>query len=429
MSFADRLGAIGTSANWLRTWPRRYGFAVLTAVVATLLRYALNVAFGQFPPFVMFFPAVLLAAVLAGFGPGILATILSSASVALFFWPSLNMFGPGRARETVGLLLFSVIGAGVTGLATLYRRHDARLREFERVVENLEEMIVVVDRDYRYLIANRAFLSYRGMEKEDVIGRHASEILNPGVFDTTVKERLDDAFRGKLVQYEMSYDYPQRGERNLLIRYFPIAGPSGIDRVACRLQDVTDLKVADCSRRLFRGLLDHSNDGIEVIDPATLRLLDVNETTCQMLGYTRAELFSMSVYDIDRHADEHSVGAILEKLKKGGSVLKEAVHWRKDGSSFPVEVSVKLVSLDRDYIIAVSRDISERQRSEAALRESEDRYRDLVEHSEDLVCTHDLDGNLISANPAPARLLGYEVAELLKIPMRELIAQIGRAHV
>src|SRR5579863_1351692 len=60
--------------------------------------------------------------------------------------------------------------------------------------------------------------------------------------------------------------------------------------------------------------------------------------------------------------------------------------------------------------------------SSAELRESEDRYRDLVEHSEGLVCTHDLEGKLISVNPAPARRLGYEVGELLKIPMRELVA-------
>lgn len=53
---------------------------------------------------------------------------------------------------------------------------------------------------------------------------------------------------------------------------------------------------------------------------------------------------------------------------------------------------------------------------------SEDRYRDLVEHSQDLVCTHDLGGRLLSVNPASAHMLGYEVAELLKMPMRELIA-------
>gem|GEM_PF-5432149 len=52
----------------------------------------------------------------------------------------------------------------------------------------------------------------------------------------------------------------------------------------------------------------------------------------------------------------------------------------------------------------------------------EDLYRDLVEHSHDLLCTHDLEGRLLSVNPLPARLLGYEVEELLQIPMREFLA-------
>jgi PAS domain S-box-containing protein len=57
-----------------------------------------------------------------------------------------------------------------------------------------------------------------------------------------------------------------------------------------------------------------------------------------------------------------------------------------------------------------------------ALRENEDWYQDLVEHSHDLLCVHDLAGRLLSVNPAPARLLGYSVEEILQIPMRELIA-------
>ena len=72
--------------------------------------------------------------------------------------------------------------------------------------------------------------------------------------------------------------------------------------------------------------------------------------------------------------------------------------------------------------IGVFVDVTQRKRALDALRESEDRYRDLVEHSQDLVCTHDLEGRLLSSNPRPARILGYEVAELLAIPMRELIA-------
>jgi hypothetical protein len=60
-----------------------------------------------------------------------------------------------------------------------------------------EEMIAVVDRNYRYVIANHAFLSHRGMKKEELVGRRISEVLNSGVFESTVKEKLDECLRGK----------------------------------------------------------------------------------------------------------------------------------------------------------------------------------------------------------------------------------------
>src|SRR5690348_16413151 len=150
MSLADRLGAIGTSATRLRTWPRRYSLAVFVVAFATLVRYAMELHLGPFPPFLLFVPAIIVVAVLAGLGPGILATSLSTLSVAYFYLISFGVPGSARLAELIALLLFCAIGIITSGLANLYRRHDARLREFERVVENLEEMIVVLDRDYRY---------------------------------------------------------------------------------------------------------------------------------------------------------------------------------------------------------------------------------------------------------------------------------------
>jgi len=173
--------------------------------------------------------------------------------------------------------------------------------------------------------------------------------------------------------------------------------------------------------QLFRTLIDQSNDAVEVIDPETLRFLDINQKACHDLGYTREELLAMTVFDINPSVNESTRASVLEKVKASGFAVMEGVHRRKDGSTFPVETSLKCVRLDRNYIVAVSRDITERKRAEEAQRESEDRYRDLVDHSEDLLCTHDLDGNLLSVNPAPARILGYEPAEMLSIPMREMI--------
>ncbi len=122
---------------------------------------------------------------------------------------------------------------------------EEKLREYEKAVEGSEEMMAVVDREYRYLIANRKFLSQRNMTKEQVVGRLVPEVLNKGVFETVVKEKLDECFRGEVVRYEMRYTYPVLGERCLLISNFPIEGSDGVDRVACILQDITERKRAE----------------------------------------------------------------------------------------------------------------------------------------------------------------------------------------
>jgi PAS domain S-box-containing protein len=86
---------------------------------------------------------------------------------------------------------------------------------------------------------------------------------------------------------------------------------------------------------------------------------------------------------------------------------------------------VESVSHEREVAeenTALQQEIRNRQAIERQLRASEDRYRDLVEHSEDLVCTHDLDGRILSCNPAPARILGYSVDELLSMSIRDLLA-------
>jgi PAS domain S-box-containing protein len=122
---------------------------------------------------------------------------------------------------------------------------EEKLREYEKAIESSGEMIAVVDREYRYLIANRKFLSQRNMTKEQVVGHLVPEVLNKGVFEAIVKEKLDECFRGRVVRYEMRYTYPALGERDLLISNFPIEGPGGVDRVACILQDITERRRAE----------------------------------------------------------------------------------------------------------------------------------------------------------------------------------------
>ncbi|MGC1450705.1 MAG: PAS domain S-box protein [Candidatus Sulfotelmatobacter sp.] len=134
---------------------------------------------------------------------------------------------------------------GMVADVTERKQAEERLREYEKAVEGSEEMIAVVDREYRYLIANRKFLNLRNMTREQVVGHLADEVLNKGVFEASVKEKLDECFQGRVVRYEMKYTYPELGERDVFVSYFPIEGATGIDRVACILQDITDRKRAE----------------------------------------------------------------------------------------------------------------------------------------------------------------------------------------
>jgi PAS domain S-box-containing protein len=109
----------------------------------------------------------------------------------------------------------------------------------------LGDRIMVVDREYRYVLANAAFLNYRGFEKEQVIGHTVAEIVGKETFEADIKEQFDECFQGKVVRYEVKYSYPELGARNISASYFPIRGPLGIDRIACVLRDITERKAAE----------------------------------------------------------------------------------------------------------------------------------------------------------------------------------------
>jgi PAS domain S-box-containing protein len=173
-------------------------------------------------------------------------------------------------------------------------------------------------------------------------------------------------------------------------------------------QDITERKRAEAALRLFRMLIDQSNDAIEVIEPETRRFVDINGKACLELGYSREELLWLGIFDIDPSADESMVARVAGELQESGSAIFETIHSRKDGSIFPVEVSVKQVQFDRLYWVAVARNITERKRSEEALKKSEEKFSKVFRLSPmAITLTSVKDHRYLDVNEAFERITGW----------------------
>ena len=169
------------------------------------------------------------------------------------------------------------------------KRAMEKLREYEKVVEGSQDLICVVDRSYRYLLVNDTFAKYWGMSKEHIVGRSCVEILGMDVFEQTVKKNLDRCLEGEALQYETKFIYPELGERDLLISYFPIEGAEGVKGVASIIRDITERRKSkealQESEEKFRLLFEKSVDPVVLMDGDTF--VDCNEAALRLMGCSR----------------------------------------------------------------------------------------------------------------------------------------------
>lgn len=181
------------------------------------------------------------------------------------------------------------------------------------------------------------------------------------------------------------------------------------------------------SEERFRQMADNIQEIFWMLDPKTQEVLYVNnafELICESpLSLIRANPTS---YRELLHADDRSkVLASLERLVVSGGFEEEFRIVCPSGKLKWIR-ALGFTAGDRFgnviRLVGTAQDVTIRRETEEKLRDSEDRYRDLVEHSTDLICTHTLDGFLLSVNELPVKLLGYSREELLNRPMQEFLS-------
>ena len=308
---------------------------------------------------------------------------------------------------------------------------EARLRSVFRA---LSDGVTVQTNTGAIVDANTAAERILGLTREQLLGREsldpewqsvrADGSPFPGIdHSSMVTLRTGLPLRNQI----MGVQVPGRGLRWLTINSQPIAndGASSSVAVVTTFTDVTTFRgleeqVATEAARI-RVYLRNASDGVHIQDAAG-RLIEVSDSFCRMLGYEASELIGQlpSLWDLRLAGEE--LDATLAALHDGTVNRFDTVHRRKDGSVFPVEVHVEDFEVDgHRYLFCSSRDMTERNRVETALRSSENKSRLLFDAAVDASYLSTVgDGVILEVNDAWVGLFGYSRTEVSCSTLREL---------
>ncbi len=279
--------------------------------------------------------------------------------------------------------MFGVMGAGTDvtdrheALAAL-RDSEARFRQlFETMPSGVAVYQAVDDgRDFVLTDFNPAAERIEKIARDRVLGRRVTEVF-PGVRDFGLLEVFQRVWRtGHPEQHPLSWYQDGRvagWRENEVFRL-----PSG--EVVAVYDDVTEQRRAQEeireSEERYRLLFNAGMDAIFVMpvgdEGRPGKFSEVNLTACQRLGYTREELLQMGPADINHDLDPDQIQARFREVLDQGHALYQTVHQAKDGTAIPVEIRIHRFDFKgRPMVLAVARDLGERQSLENQLRQAQ----------------------------------------------------------
>ena len=288
------------------------------------------------------------------------------------------------------------------------------------ILSNLPEGVCVVDATGLVTYLNPAAEGLLGWSAGELLGRSAREALHlevgPGEDEGGAFPR-ETVFRRK-----------DGGPLSVSYASSPLVVDGRVEGVVVSFRDATGCEEETAALReseeRLRRLVEQASDAFFVHDLEG-RFVDANRLAYEGLGYTRKELLGLSVTDLEDGLDAAGLEMLWDQIAREGPVTLDGVHKRKNGTTFPVEVRIgPFETEDRRLMLAVARDVTERRRAEAEVRESEERFRQLFEHSVDALLVHDASGKMVDCNEEACRSLGYTREELLALSAEDFVVDM-----
>jgi PAS domain S-box-containing protein len=274
--------------------------------------------------------------------------------------------------------------------------------------------------DFKFLFVNPAYEKQTGLKAADIIGKLKKENA-PASDQRWYDCAIQAAITGKTLNYEY-FNY--KTNRYCETQFIPIS----TKEIAVIFKDITESKKAEKklkkSESKYRALIEATNTGYLIIDKKG-NVIDANDEYVHLTGHKKLnEIMGRNVIEWTADADKQKNAEAVKKCIKNGFIKNLVIHYIDDTRKIKtVEISAAVTgSGGSTQIVSLCQDISDREKTEMALRESEEKYEQLVEGLPEMVLEVNTQGQVTFANSKVVEMTGYSKEELMKIDANRLVA-------
>lgn len=320
---------------------------------------------------------------------------------------------------------------------------DLHQKKFSWIIENIKEGYFDVDLRGNYLNCNKALCELTGYSREELLKLTYKQITD-NENQKTVFEGFSSVYKTEKPMTDLLYQFITKSnekitaETSVYLKYDSQGNKIGFyglvrditkrkkeeEKFKKELEKLVDLKTKELkeSEEKYSNLFHYSNDGILLHDIEG-NIIDINQRALEQFGYTRSEILKLKIMDLHPMDALEASKKAFEEIQKKGVINFEINFIKKNGEIFVAEVSSSMFYMGGEKLIKGNvRDITMRKLAEQKLKQSEERYRNLIESGPFAIVLVNKQGKISYCNPAVAKLSGYPQEELIGYEFKDLAA-------
>lgn len=311
---------------------------------------------------------------------------------------------------------------GIEGFIINFRSIEERKKIEDELVKketlystlfNLSPAGIMLEDMYGNIIdINDTYLAITGYRREELVGHNVRKIVPPEFLDE-VEKNIASINSGETLIYEISTLRKDGTRIEIELRETMITLPNGEKGIIVVANDISERKrgeeILRRSENKYREIINGMTETVWVIDNDA-SIIDVNNSAVEMLGYTREELLSQGLEQIDKNLKIENIKQLVSNMPFDKIQIFETVHTSKQGEKIPVEISSSLINYEnRTAVLSIARDITDRKKAETEIRLQSNMLNTIGQ----AVVSTDLQGHITYWNKAAEIIYGWTVNEVM----------------